>query len=126
MTITRWIRSVIGVRSPSVESIRDQRLSYLKTRVGPSPVSAPDRRSRDGRSGDFRYNAAVIHRAGGVVLLVLLLAAFPAIAALPDQIAAIRLAGLSVLWWYGGAVAPVLAWLIAVVAFPDRSRSRPE
>jgi len=57
---------------------------------------------------------------------VLLLAAFPVIAALPDQIAAIRLAGLSVLWWYGGVVAPALAWLVAVAALPDRSRARPE
>ena len=57
---------------------------------------------------------------------MLLLAAFPVIAALPDQIAAIRLAGLSVLWWYGGVVAPALAWLVAVAALPDRSRARPE
>lgn len=68
----------------------------------------------------------MIHRAGGVVLLVLLLVAFLVIAALPDQIAAIRLAGLSVLWWYGGVAAPLFAWLIAVVALPDSSRPRPE
>jgi hypothetical protein len=72
-----------------------------------------------GRRAGFRYNAAVTNRAGTVVVLLLLLAAFPVIAALPDQMAAIRLGGLSLLWWYGGVLAPVLAWLVAVAGLAD-------
>jgi len=49
-----------------------------------------------------RYNAAVTTRTTGVVLLALLLAGFLLIGALPNQAAAIRVAGLSLLWWYGG------------------------
>jgi hypothetical protein len=49
------------------------------------------------------------------VLLLLLLAGFPIIAALPSDAGAIRVAGVSLLWWYGAFVAPALAWLVAVV-----------
>ena len=49
------------------------------------------------------------------VLLLLLLAAYPLIGALPSEAGSIRVAGLSVLWWYGAVVAPALAWLTAVV-----------
>lgn len=48
-------------------------------------------------------------------LLLLLLAAYPLIGALPSEAGNIRIAGLSVLWWYGAVVAPVLAWVTAVV-----------
>jgi hypothetical protein len=48
-------------------------------------------------------------------LLLLLLAGFPIIAALPSDAGMIRVAGVSVLWWYGAFVAPALAWLVAVV-----------
>jgi hypothetical protein len=48
-------------------------------------------------------------------LLLLLLVAYPLIGALPSEAGSIRVAGLSVLWWYGAVVAPVLAWLTAVV-----------
>jgi len=54
-----------------------------------------------------------------VLLLLLVLVVFPVIAGLPNQVAAIRLAGLSLLWWYGGVIAPVLAWFIAVAWLPD-------
>ncbi len=57
---------------------------------------------------------AVTNRAKAALLLLLLLVVFPVIAALPNQVAAIRMAGLSLLWWYGGVIAPVLAWLVAV------------
>jgi hypothetical protein len=50
--------------------------------------------------------------AAGVVLL-LLLAGFALLASLPDSLAMVRLAGLSMLWWYGGVVAPLLACLAA-------------
>ena len=59
------------------------------------------------------------NRSMAVLLLLLVLVAFPVIVVLPNQVAAIRLAGLSLLWWYGGVIAPVLAWLIAVAWLPD-------
>ena len=42
-------------------------------------------------------------------LLVFLLAAFPLLAMLPNDVAGIRVAGLSILWWYGGVLAPLAA-----------------
>ena len=48
-------------------------------------------------------------------VLLLLLAVYPLIGALPSEAGSIRVAGLSVLWWYGAVVAPALAWLVAVV-----------
>jgi hypothetical protein len=50
----------------------------------------------------------------GLVLLVLLLAGFLFLGALPNQVANIRVAGLSLLWWYGGVLAPALAVLVAI------------
>ena len=61
----------------------------------------------------------VTNRGTAVLLLLLVLVVFPVIAALPNQMAAIRLAGLSLLWWYGGVIAPVLAWFIAMAWLPD-------
>ncbi len=57
---------------------------------------------------------AVRNRAKGVLALFLLLAGFPLIDALPHKLGAIRVAGLSLLWWYGGVVAPLAAWIVAV------------
>jgi uncharacterized membrane protein len=56
----------------------------------------------------------VITRGIAALLLLAVLATFPVIAALPHQIGAIRLAGLSLLWWYGGVIAPMLAGVMAV------------
>ncbi len=61
----------------------------------------------------------VTNRGTAVLLLLLVLVVFPVIAGLPNQVGAIRLAGLSLLWWYGGVIAPVLAWFIAVAWLPD-------
>jgi hypothetical protein len=58
---------------------------------------------------------AVTKPATGVFLLLVLLAGVPLIACLPNQIGTIRLAGPSLLWWYGGVVAPMLAVLVAAV-----------
>ena len=69
---------------------------------------------------------AVTNRAKVVFLLLLLLVAFPVIAVLPNQVGAVRLAGLSLLWWYGGVIAPLLAWLIAVAWLPDPPPPRAE
>jgi len=54
-------------------------------------------------------------RAAGAIL-VLLLGAFPALAMLPNDVAGIRVAGLSILWWYGGVLAPLAAAAVAAVA----------
>ena len=50
-------------------------------------------------------------------LLLLLLAGFLIIAALPSDAGTIRVAGVSLLWWYGAFVGPALAWLVAVVLY---------
>ena len=49
------------------------------------------------------------------MLLLVLLAGFPLLVLLPSEVGNIRVAGLSLLWWYGAVVAPALAWLVAVV-----------
>jgi hypothetical protein len=56
----------------------------------------------------------VTTRTTGVVLLALLLAGFLLLGALPNQAAGVRVGGLSLLWWYGGILAPVLAVLVAI------------
>ncbi|MGH7415490.1 MAG: hypothetical protein ACREKJ_14940 [Candidatus Rokuibacteriota bacterium] len=53
-------------------------------------------------------------RTTGVVVLALLLAGFLLLGALPNQAADVRVAGLSLLWWYGGVLAPVMAVLVAI------------
>lgn len=67
---------------------------------------------------------AVTNRTTGALVLLLLLAGFPLLGALPNQLAAVRVAGLSLLWWYGGVAAPLAAWLVAVIWIPA-SGSRP-
>ncbi len=56
----------------------------------------------------------VTNRTAGVVLLLLLLAGFLLLSALPNQMASIRIGGLSVFWWYGGVLAPVTGVLVAI------------
>jgi hypothetical protein len=56
-------------------------------------------------------------------LLVALLAGFLVLAGLPDDRAGTRVAGVSLLWWYAGLVAPVLAVVIAVLG--ARARREP-
>lgn len=48
-------------------------------------------------------------------LLLVLLAGFLLLAAFPDDRAGTRVAGVSILWWYGGVVGPVLAAAVAVL-----------
>ena len=60
------------------------------------------------------YDAAVVRLARPVLLLVLL-AGFPLLVLLPSDVGSVRMAGLSLLWWYGAVAAPALAWLVAVV-----------
>ena len=61
----------------------------------------------------------VTTRTTGVLLLALLLAGFLLFGALPNQVAGIRVAGLSLLWWYGGVLAPVMAVLVAIRWLPE-------
>lgn len=53
--------------------------------------------------------------AGGVLLA--LLAGAAALALGPRDPGAIRVGGVSLLWWYGAAAAPVVAALVALAAF---------
>lgn len=56
----------------------------------------------------------VTRKASGVFLLVLL-AFFLVLASLPGDVAQVRVGPLSLMWWYGGVIAPALA-LIAALA----------
>jgi hypothetical protein len=57
--------------------------------------------------------------------LLVLLAGVPLLATLPNEVGSVRLAGVSLSWWYGGVVAPVLGVLIAAVgARGGRGRGR--
>jgi hypothetical protein len=53
-------------------------------------------------------------RPGIVVLLVLLLVA-PLLALAPAAPGAVRVAGVSVLWWYAGVIAPLLCTALTLV-----------
>ena len=70
----------------------------------------------------------VTNRTAGVVLLSLVLAGFLLLGALPNQVSSIRVGGLSVLWWYGGVLGPVLGVLVAIrwLADPLPTSSRGE
>jgi hypothetical protein len=52
------------------------------------------------------------HRA--IVALLVLLAIVPLLALAPFAPGAVRLAGVSLLWWYTGLIAPLAATLIVV------------
>ena len=54
-------------------------------------------------------------RRRAVVALLFLLAAAPLLALAPSAPGAVRLAGVSLLWWYAGLIAPLAATAIAVV-----------
>jgi hypothetical protein len=66
----------------------------------------------------------VTKKTAGVALLSLLLAGFFLLGALPNRTAGIRVGGLSLLWWYGGVLAPVLAALVAIRSLADPPASR--
>ncbi len=50
----------------------------------------------------------------GLLALVLILAALPALFLAPLDVGTVRIAGMSLAWWYGGAVAPLLAILLTL------------
>jgi len=54
-------------------------------------------------------------RRTGIIALLVLLAVAPLLALAPAAPGAVRLAGVSLLWWYVGVVAPLLATALALV-----------
>jgi hypothetical protein len=55
-------------------------------------------------------------RRTAITALLVLLAGAPLLALAPAAPGAVRVAGVSLLWWYVGAVAPLLATAVAIVA----------
>lgn len=64
----------------------------------------------------------------GLLGLLLILAGLPALFLAPLDAGAVRIAGVSLAWWYGGLLAPLLAFVLTLAclrASPDDSdRSR--
>jgi hypothetical protein len=54
-------------------------------------------------------------RRRGIAALLVLLAAAPVLALAPAAPGAVRVAGVSVLWWYAGFAAPLLATAVAIL-----------
>jgi hypothetical protein len=54
-------------------------------------------------------------RSFGMVVLTLLLAPLLLLALMPGAPGAVRLAGVSLAWWYAGVVAPAVAAVLATV-----------
>lgn len=54
-------------------------------------------------------------RRAGIVVLLALLALVPLLAIVPSAPGAVRIAGVSLLWWYAGLVAPLLSTLLAMI-----------
>ncbi len=54
----------------------------------------------------------------GLFALLLILAALPALFLAPFDLGAVRISGVSLAWWYGGAVGPLLAFLLTVARLP--------
>ena len=61
-------------------------------------------------------STSITHLRAAGAILVFLLGAFPALAMLPNDVAGIRVAGVSILWWYGGVLAPLAAAATAALA----------
>lgn len=53
-------------------------------------------------------------------MLIVLLVGAPLLALAPAAPGAVRVAGVSLLWWYSGLVAPLLATTVAIVALVRR------
>lgn len=52
----------------------------------------------------------------GLIGLVLVLAGLPVLFLAPLEVGAIRIGGVSLAWWYGGVVAPVLAFVLSLAS----------
>jgi hypothetical protein len=55
-------------------------------------------------------------RRTAIAALLVLLAGAPLLALAPAAPGAVRVAGVSLLWWYAGLVAPLLATVVTIVA----------
>ena len=91
------------------DSLDGRGLTRIGTRIGHVHGSF-----RGGYGTTLAIMRRVTSRSTGVVALWLLLAGFLLLGALPNQTASIRLGGLSLLWWYGGVLAPVMGVLVAI------------
>lgn len=80
------------------------------------PRMSPSSRARPPTTG---RPVSPERRLEGALLVLAVLGAFPGLILLPNGAAALRLAGVSLLWWYGGLVAPVLG-VIGVVLLHRR------
>ena len=60
-----------------------------------------------------------VTRKASAVFLLVLLALFLVLASLPMDVAQVRVGPLSLVWWYGGVLAPALA---AIAALGGRAR----
>lgn len=83
-------------------------------------MTAPHDRSR-ARS----RRAAAGRAAVGSALLIVLLAVLPALRHASADPLSVRIGGISIAWWYGGLLAPVAGWLVAIWALktPNAARS---
>jgi hypothetical protein len=63
-------------------------------------------------------------RPGGIAFLLALLAGAPLLAALPGDPGAIRLAGLSLAWWYAAVVAPLAGLGVTLLVLMRRRSDR--
>jgi len=52
----------------------------------------------------------------GLLGLLLILAGLPALVLAPLELGTVRIAGVSLGWWYGGVVAPLLAFVVTLAA----------
>jgi hypothetical protein len=60
----------------------------------------------------------------GIVVILVLLAGGAVLTVLPSGVGAVRVAGLSILWWYAVVVAPVVAVLVTVAVLLRRASPR--
>jgi len=59
-------------------------------------------------------------RRRAIVVLLLLLVVTPLLALAPSAPGAVRLAGVSLLWWYAGLLAPLAATVITITVLTRR------
>ena len=64
-------------------------------------------------------------RRAGIAILLLILVGGAAIVSLPLGAGAVRLAGVSVAWWYSAALGPVAGTLVAILALCGSRRGSP-
>jgi hypothetical protein len=62
----------------------------------------------------------VLSRRVAIVTLLLLLAGASVLALAPFDAGAVRLAGVSLLWWYTGVIAPAVAVILTALALAGR------